>query len=330
MPLSFYSPALDLSIKILESCGVDPQPLMRELAIDPRKVSDFNARFRMDQVLAFYDRAETLLPSPACGLRAHRFWHPTQMGALGYAWMTSDTLRTALKRLVRYSKIVSEGVELELSEDAGRVILQSHFLGDQALHFREDISHALLLAMMQTNAGQAFHPEEVIMSHAPPDDTGPYYELFRCPVAFGRPDNGFIISAEEADKPRSCANSQLAALHDHLMRDYLARLDKENLIERVKAAIVDALPSGQVSDATIAKALYMTERTLQRRLREQGTTFKQLLTEVRRELADQYIRNSRMSLQEISFLLGFSELSSFSRAFKRWTGMAPRDYRTHH
>ena len=111
------------------------------------------------------------------------------------------------------------------------------------------------------------------------------------------------------------------------MIDYLARLDKNDVVQRVRAAIIDQLPSGKVTDATIASTLNRTDRTLQRQLKKEGTTFKTLLNEIRNELAQNYICDSQLSLTEISFMLGFSELSSFSRAFKRWAGESPVKYR---
>ena len=330
MPLSFYSPALDLLIKIMRSYRVDPVPILRDLAIDPKKVADINARFRMDQVLALFQQMEERIPDSGFGLKAAEFWHPSHMGPLGYAWMTSDTLRAALNRLHRFSKIVSEGSRLTLVEKEDKLSMEFRFLKNIALTSRSDTAMAMLLAMVRASGGPKLHPASVSFSHAAPKDPGPYFALFRCPVEFDAAVTAFDLNTEETDRPRSSSHSQLSVLHDQLMREYLNHLDKNNIVEQVKAAIVDELPSGHISDARIARALFMTERTLQRRLQAEGTTFKKLLTEVRQELADQYIRDSRLTLQEISFLLGFAELSSFSRAFKRWNGMSPKYYRASH
>ncbi len=330
MPLSFYSPALDLLIKIMRSYQVDPVPILRDLAIDPKKVADINARFRMDQVLALFQRMEECIPDSSFGLKAAAFWHPSHMGPLGYAWMTSDTLRAAFNRLHRFSKIVSEGSKLTLVEQDDKMSLEFRFLKEIALTSRSDTAMAMLHAMVQAIGGSALHPVSVAFAHAAPEDPAPYYALFQCPVSFNAPVTTFELNVEEANKPRSSSHAQLSLLHDQLMREYLRNLNKDSIVERVKAAIVDELPSGHISDARIARALFMTERTLQRRLQAEGTTFKNLLTEVRQELADQYIRDSRLTLQEISFLLGFAELSSFSRAFKRWNGQSPRHYREAH
>jgi AraC-like DNA-binding protein len=327
MPLSFYSPALDLMISIMRSYEIDPIPILRDLAIDPKRVADINARFRINQVHALFQRMESVIPEPSFGLKAAEFWHPSHMGPLGYAWMTSETLRAAFNRLQRFSKIVSEGVRLTLVEKDDHIAMEFELLDDIALTSRSDTSMAMLLAMIRCNGGPRLHPLSVSFSHPAPEDPAPYYALFQCPVEFDAPATSFRLNTEEADRPRSSSHTQLSLLHDQLMRKYLSKLDEDNIIERVKAAIVDELPSGHLSDALIARTMFMTERTLQRRLQAEGTTFKRLLTEIRQELADQYIQDSRLTLQEISFLLGFAELSSFSRAFKRWKGLSPKHFR---
>ncbi|WP_221895433.1 helix-turn-helix transcriptional regulator [Bathymodiolus japonicus methanotrophic gill symbiont] len=111
------------------------------------------------------------------------------------------------------------------------------------------------------------------------------------------------------------------------MINYLAKLDEDNIVDRVKAVIIEQLPSGGLTDSTVDDALYMSNRTFHRRLQQSETTFRVVLNDLRHELADKYIKDSSLNLNEISFLLGFSELSSFSRAFKRWTGISPRAYR---
>ena len=111
------------------------------------------------------------------------------------------------------------------------------------------------------------------------------------------------------------------------MINYLARLDKDDIIQRVKVAIIDQLPSGNVTEDTVAEAIFISKRSLQRKLNEKGTTFKTILTDVRQDLALKYIHDRKLTLTEISFMLGFSEMSSFSRAFKRWTGESPKEFR---
>lgn len=328
MPLSYSGPAVAITLKIIESYGIDPLPLMQELAIDPKIVADPNGRFRYTQIDQLWLRAAEIADDPAFGLRSADYWHPSQLGALGYGWLTSPTLRAAMMKLARYMRILTEGAVLDLEEtndDLSAVLSYKSISMQQPT--RTDSFMAMLLAMTRANAGKAFHPKSVSLTHDAPADTGPFYKLLQCPVHFAASDNRFTISREDAERRLPSANPELDRLHDRLMIDYVARLDKNAITERVKAEIIQQLPHGRISDSNIAKGLFMNVRTLQRRLRDEGTTFQNLLTEVRRELAHQYLRDSRLSLNEISYLLGFSEMSSFSRAFKRWTGETPGSYR---
>ena len=186
---------------------------------------------------------------------------------------------------------------------------------------------AILVAMCRANYGPEFNPASVSLTHPAPDCSGKFYELFRCPVNFDAPDNKFTLTLESADKHLQGSNPLLSTLHDQYMINYLSQLDKTKIQERVRAAIIEQLPDGNINDHKVADALYMNVRTLQRRLQKEQTTFKIQLNSVRQELADRYIRDSSKGLAEISYLLGFSEMSSFSRAFKRWTGETPSHYR---
>ena len=328
MPHTFFAPALDLTMRIARSYNVDPVPLLEASGINPASVTDPNKRIPDDRVQAFYDRIAELIPDPNFGLKCEQLWHPTQMGALGYAWMTSSTLRSAFQRLVRFFTIISDLLTVELKETSKSLSLIINIPNLEAVPaFRIDAVMAMLLAMVQSNGGEAFHPQSLTITHPEPEDAGPFYSLFQCPIAFGAKSNSFTISIADADAPRSCSNTQLALLHDQLLVKYLADLEKENVVERTKASIIDNLPSGNISDTIVARSLQMSERTLQRRLRDFGTTFKSILNKVREDLANSYIRDSKLTLTEISYMLGFAEMSTFSRAFKRWTGQSPSAFR---
>ena len=328
MSHTFFAPALDLMMQIARSYKLDPAPLLESSGINPAAVADPNKRIPFDRVETFYESVADLIPDPSFGLKTAEFWHPTQMGALGYAWMTSDSLRSAFERLTRFIKVVNSVSMIELEETRDGLSLIINHTGNAAVHsFRIDGAMGMLLAMVQLNAGRSFHPQLLTITHLEPVDAGPFYSLFQCPIQFGTESNRFTISAADADAPRSCSNTQLALLHDQILVKYLADLEKENVVERTKASIIDNLPSGNISDAIVAQSLQMSERTLQRRLREFGTTFKSILNEVRVDLANSYIRDSRLTLTEISYMLGFAEISTFSRAFKRWTGQPPSAFR---
>ena len=122
-------------------------------------------------------------------------------------------------------------------------------------------------------------------------------------------------------------NEELAAFSDQVMTKYIATLEKNTLVSRVQTIIVEHLPSGNATVENTASELYLSTRNLQRLLQQEGTSFISLLNETRMKMAKQYVQNMAMDLTEVSFLLGFSGLSTFSRSFKRWTGKSPIQYR---
>lgn len=329
MGKTYSANAVPITLKIIESYGVDPGPLMEKLGIDPGKIGDPWARCPYEKIDDLWFLAAEQIDDPSMGLRAALFWHPSHLGALGFAWLASRTLRSALERMARYYRLLTEGARMTLEEDGKTLSLVLDYEDySRKQPTRTDSFMAMLLAMIRANCGEDFHPHSISLTHEEPEDTAPFYALFHCPIHFSAADNRFSIDLKDVDKPLSTANPMLEQVNDRLMIEMLAKLDVENdIVEKVKWEIIHALPSGGVSDEQVAKALHLNVRTLQRRLQEKGTTFKALLTEVRRELAEQYLRNNQLSLQEISFLLGFSEMSAFSHAFRRWTGQTPSGFR---
>jgi len=137
------------------------------------------------------------------------------------------------------------------------------------------------------------------------------------------------FAATLANTPLSTAQPELARLNDQTVIDYLARCEHSNLAMQVRAKIIEGLPDGRPSQGDIAQTLNTSLRSLQRRLRDEDTNFKNLLSETRQQLALQYMRDTSRSIGEITYLLGFSEPSNFNRAFKRWTGKSPGEFRSH-
>ena len=177
---------------------------------------------------------------------------------------------------------------------------------------------AVVFGLCREAYGADFSPEAVSVTHAAPSCRGDYFGLFRCPVQFDAAQPEFVLARAQAEAPLPAASRELAVANDAILADYLHTLDRGDVVARVKTAIIEHLPSGTPSAEVIARDLFMSARTLHRRLAEAQTSFSESLEAVRRELAEHYINDPSRSLSEISFLLGFSEQSAFSRAFRRW------------
>jgi len=180
-----------------------------------------------------------------------------------------------------------------------------------------------MTALCRLNYGEALNPDRVTLTRPAPEDPGPWFSTFRCPVIFASDANRLVLSMTKATKPLPGADPEMVAMHDQVIQRYLASLDRGDVLTRARVEITEQLPSGGVSEESVAHALNMTKRTLHRKLREQGETFRSLLTSVRRDLVAGFLRDPGLNLTEVAFLLGFSDASAFSRAFKRWFGRPP-------
>lgn len=266
---------------------------------------------------------------PAFGLQAARLWHPSDFGALGYAWFASATLRAALQRLVRYRRIVGERGELTLREaEEGLWLCYEHHRDDAELErIGTDIALSILLALCRRNHGPDLQLLAVHLRRPQPALSEAYTTLFGRPVVYDAPDNGLLLAHAAVDRELDTANQEVTNALDQILAQQLAALNEEDTVARCKAILLRTLASGLPSAHDIARQLCISERTLQRRLAESGSSFLALIDETRRDLAMGYLEDSHNSVTEVAFLVGFSTPSAFTRAFVRWTGQSPTHWR---
>ena len=311
--------------RLLERHGIAPEPLFREVGLDPDAIRDPRARYADTRTRAAWRAAAERIDDPCFGLQAAQVWRPTDFHALGYAFLASRTLQTALERIVRYNTVVDSVIRFEATLDEAHLRL-TYRITDPAISevdALQDGRLAVVFGLCREAHGADFSPESVSLTHPAPACRGDYFGLFRCPVHFDAPEPQFVLSRAQAEAPLPAASRELAVANDAILADYLLTLDRGDIVSRVKTAIIEHLPSGAPSAEAVARDLFMSARTLHRRLSDAQTSFSDMLETVRRELAEHYITDPTRSLSEISFLLGFSEQSAFSRAFRRWTGKPP-------
>jgi AraC-like DNA-binding protein len=322
--MSIYAPAMTFIWQTIEAYGLDPGPMFAAEGIRSGLPADPRQRIPKDALDRIRARAVERLGVADFGLQAARFVHPSNFGALGYAWMASSTLRSALGRMSKFIRVFNFDAEVVL-EDRGSDLVVTDYIHSHSENYaaRDDTSLAVLVQMCRFICGQAFSPERVAIRHGKPLDTGPWRAYFACPVHFGEPENRLWIDRQKADRNLPGANAQLAMMNEQVLAREFARLDVRDVAARVRAEVTARLGSGELGEAVVAGSLQMTVRTMHRRLASQGTNYRALLAEVRRETAERYLRNSELPMTEIAFRLGFTQVSSFSRAFRKWTGVAP-------
>ena len=315
--------------RLIERHDLAPEPLFRAAGIDPAIIHDPHAQIARPNSDALLAALAGRIADPAFGLQAARCWHPSNLGTLGYAWLSSSTLRTGLRRLVRYWKIVIADVAVSLDETAEGVAFV-HAPPDStgtSDAIRGDAVIAIIHDMCRTNYGPAFAPQHVAFRRAAPVDPRPYHDLFRCPVTFAADANRLLIGRADADHPLPTGNRDVAAAHDRILVEQLARLEKANIVARLRASLLERMTLGEFSEEDLASDLHMSRRSLQRRLAEADASYQSLVDDTRRDMALRYIDDPAKSATDITFLVGYSQQSAFTRAFRRWTGMSPSEYR---
>jgi AraC-like DNA-binding protein len=250
------------------------------------------------------------------------------MGALGYAWLASRTPRDAWRKMHRYSKVESDTFRLTLAEHSPEFHIAYFWDGDWTPIESQIYSvMALLVHLNRRVTGDEADPIRVDFSTPAPQDLELFKQHFRCELRFEQPQELLILNSKGLDEPSPRALAELEQATEQMVARYLAIRDKADILNQVRAAIFECLPEGSVNAERIAIQLHMSSRTLQRRLDEEGMSFRSVLNDVRQSLALRYVQDKTLSLTEISYLLGFSEPSSFTRAFRGWTGSKPSQAR---
>jgi AraC-like DNA-binding protein len=331
MSATFLASVSNIFCRILKLHGHDPALLFKVVGMDFEKGRIPGSRLNFELNNLLFKKAVDLLDDPFVGLEAAQCWHPSDFNALGYAWLTSSSLRTALQRLCRYSKMVSDGVDMSMMDTAdGLSLIINYREFVEEIPARNDANMAIVMDMCRINYGTPLDPVKITFMHDKPSCMKRYENYFRCPVLFNCPEDSLTLPRLEADQRLSSSNPYLASLNDQIIIAYLADLDSSNIPEQVQKSIIKQLPSGSVSKIKIAKDLGMSVRSMQRKLQNSGTSYQELLEQTREDLAIKYIEGTKNSMTEIAFLLGFSESSAFSRAFRRWVGVSPLTLRSQH
>ena len=326
--MSVFAPTLTMLWKTIESYGIDPEPLFAAENIKVKLPIDASVRLPYEKIDRIRSKAVQLSGDEAFGIRSASVYSSSQLGALGYAWQASLNLRKACTRLERFIRVVNNSAVITVRDSDGCMVVTLQLnLPSESMSARDDSALATITRMCRLVCGETFRLQAVNFRHAAPRDIKPYFEYFACPLNFDQTENQMLIPLALADAVLVGANSELALLNDQVVTRRLALMDRNDIVARVQSALMEQLPYGNISDGSVANSMHMSVRTMHRKLAEVNQNFRTLLVEMRRELAEHYILDNSLTLTEISLLLGFSEPSSFSRAFKNWTGSAPSEAR---
>jgi len=319
-----------LTFQHMREQGVRTDTVLKEAGLVRSQLRDPDKRIPFRKHVRFMEIAAHRLDDPFWGLRLGASIHPKQVGLLGYVALSSETLGEALKNLTRFLSVLSEGAEAELVIHGKRVSVISRILDPEVLDCRQidDFGMSVMLTVCRALTGTELTPDRVDFRTPKPHAVAEHKRIFGAPVRFDQPRTGLVFNSKVMDLPIMTADSGLLKILERYCRDILGRRPAApTLTYQVRELIAELLTTGEPNIDTVAAALNMSSRTLERRLKAQGLSYRQVLDDLRQQLAERYLGDERLGLSQITYLLGYSEPTAFNRAFRRWTGSTPTHFR---
>jgi AraC-like DNA-binding protein len=316
---------------VVDACvrgGFDPSELLRPLGVAEADLADPNARIDVRLADAIWRRALGLTSDAALALHAAETLPFGAYRLIDYLAAFSSTVGEAVSRLARSFGLVDSRAGLAVvPEDAGIAVVLSSLVGPVP-QASQEFTFTALVTRIAHLAGPV-RLARVDLTFPTPADVSEHWRIFQAPLCFDAERAALVVAAESWKQPLSGSNPALAEILDAHARRVLDELPcGEGLLFRAREALADAVRAEHVpSLALLAKRLGLSARSLQRKLANEGTSFASLVDDARSALARAYLRDSSLGLTEIALLLGFADQSTFTRAFKRWTGDAPGAFR---
>jgi AraC-like DNA-binding protein len=330
-----YLSATDV-VQCIRSClgakGVDVDGVLARAGLSGFEAESAHAA----DLLALSDQFSLLWEALAAGstdpLVGFRVFPPdplSWLGALGHLVLASPNLKSAAASLMRYMPLVSPIVHASIEPTAQRTRVGLRLVGRERAvpQQRYDFTWNLLLSTLRFVAGRPdLRPVQVDYACPTPQASAAYSAHFGCPVRFGTPGNAIEFANADLLTPIPTANPVVAGGLFRQLDERLALAERTSFTRRVRDLLPSMIDQGGALRDAVARRLLISERTLQRRLADEGTDFSTLVDEVRRSIAQQYLGSDRISLKNLSYKLGFSDPSAFHRACLRWFGKAPGEF----
>jgi AraC-like DNA-binding protein len=320
-----------LAIARLKSAGVPVAPLLKRVGLTPELIAEPQERLSVRSQIALLDEAAVALKDDCLGFTLACDHDPREIGLLYYVMASSRTLGEALKRLARYSRVTNEALVFGYRE-GNRLILNLGYAGIPRHSDKHQIEFCMfgLLRICRMLTGQNLVPQYFSISHHRSGVTSEMARFVGTKVEFNADSDEFALNLDARELPLIHSDPYLNDLLLKYCEAALAnkRGDRSHLRTRVENAISTMLPHGRVLVEDVARSLGMSERTLARKLSDEGLNFTEILQQLRRDLAVRYLDDRKLHVSKIAWMLGFTEVSAFTHACRRWTGKTPREMRT--
>lgn len=321
---------LQFVLGLVRARGGPIDDLPGAVGVSAKQLAEIDGRVPLTALLELWNHAARRLGDDNFGLHAAQVPPSGIISVVNLAGRCSPNLRELWRRTVRFAHLAVDGPGPRLEEKGDSAFLR--FLPDAGQHAIPRHPTEFALASFVIGARRATQapliPRAARFYHPRPRDVSMHAQVFGIPVTFDQPCSEIEFDRSVLDLPIHNDDPMVTSVMERYAEEWLARLNVQtSLIDQVRRHIYSELGSGVPSASLIAKRLSLSERTFSRRLRQEGESYPELVNDVRKGLSIVYLRDPQLKLSEVAFLLGFSELSAFYRAFRRWTGMTPAQAR---
>ncbi|MFT7126646.1 MAG: AraC-like DNA-binding protein [Pseudoalteromonas tetraodonis] len=309
--------------------GIDPLEVYAYTGTTVDSLSDKHLRTPHDTTIVYWSAVAEISGDNNIGLHLGEATPNFQGQVIEYLFLSSSTFGEGLKRALHYQRLLSDAAKGELGTDSNGTFLSFDTVDEEPNKLRHlyEWLVCMLSNFFKETTGDEFLPVKIHFKHGKPADISEHKRILKCELEFDCPSARIYFDPSVLDLPSRHAEPELFKLHDELAGKHLTHLEKLDIVIRVRSAIGEVLEMGTADLETIAGKLSMTPRELRSRLNEVGTNFNQTLADFRQELAKRLLATTNETIDEIVYLTGFSEPSTFYRAFKRWVNMTPVEYR---
>lgn len=307
--------------------GVDGQRILEKCGIKVSDIERPNQRLDLERVKQLWHESVAATGNDAVGLLVIDYLNDKALNALVTATLASANIREAIHRLLRYYRVVSTGFVLEVYEEDSVVIELKKTPNGQFIALEAvDAAFGVITRNIRRLTDSEIRPAKIELMRSVPKQKAVYERFFQCPVLFDSDRNAMSIPLKVMEIEIPNANEMLASYLEQYLSDVLKNLNEIEFSRQVYTNLLGLLPSGTPSLIELASRMNVSERTLQRKLNAENISFKEILCELRVDLAKRYLKEQRYQISEIGYLLGFSAPSNFVRFFKKQVGYSPTQY----
>ncbi len=310
--------------EVASQLGLNPQPLLQKVGLTSQMISVPTNMIPMDSTVALLDLTARASRCDTVGLMMAEARTLSDFGPISLLLVQQPSVRGALHTISQYRHVLNESLGLYI-EDAGKTsLIREEIVTDYPGNASQssDMAVGVLMVLFRAILGSPWRPQSVHFTHEAPNDLQIYKRLFKCSLQFDSEFNGVVCLSADLDRPNMQADAAMAKYAQSFM-DALPKPGRSSVVQDVRRSVYLLLPMGRASVDQVASGLGVNVRTLQRRLDDSNVSFSTILNEVRRELAQRYIDNTPYSMGRVAAMLGYANLSSFTRWFTAQFNRAP-------